>query len=112
MRYALKDNLILSWVTEGYTIPFHSTPKQDFIPSSKVYSLDELNNMQTAIDELLELGAIAECSPCEEQYISSIFLVPKPNGKNKFILSLKSLNKFITTKQFKMEHLRTTLKLI
>lgn len=46
------------------------------------------------------------------QYLSSIFLVPKPNGKKRFILNLKSLNKFIVTSHFKMEDLRTTIKLI
>lgn len=71
--------------------------------------MDELNDFQIAINELLDLTALSECTPCDIQYtsISSIFLVHKPNGKKRFILNLKSLNKFITINHFKMEDLRT-----
>lgn len=50
--------------------------------------------------------------PCNDQFVSSIFLVPKPNGKMRFILNLKNLNKFIKTDHFKLEDLRTAVKLI
>lgn len=65
-----------------------------------------------AINDLLIIGAISQCKPCEGQFISSIFLIPKPNGKTRLILNLKNLNKFIQTEHFKLEDLRTTIKLI
>lgn len=52
------------------------------------------------------------CTPCQGQYISKIFMIPKPNGKKRFILNLKSLNKFIDVQHFKLEDLRTAIKLI
>lgn len=51
-------------------------------------------------------------TPCEGQFISNIFLRPKANGKMRLILNLKSLNKFINTSHFKLEDLRTAIKLI
>lgn len=68
--------------------------------------------MVLAINKLLELGAIEKCNPCNDQFISRIFLATKPNGDKRFILNLKPLNKFISTTHFKMEDYRTACKLI
>lgn len=68
--------------------------------------------MLNAIDNLLKLGAISECEQTHEQFISRIFLTPKPNGEKRFILNLKPLNKFIDNSHFKMEDYRTACKLI
>lgn len=61
---------------------------------------------------MLEAGFISCCTPCEKQFISPIFTIPKRNGKHRFILNLKELNKFIILNHFKMEDYRTALKLI
>lgn len=58
------------------------------------------------------MGAISKCKPCEGQFLSSFFVIPKSNGKLRFILNLKNLNKFIDTQHFKLEDLRTTVKLL
>lgn len=68
--------------------------------------------MSESIAKLESYGAISSCEPCKNQFISSVFLRPKPNGKMRFILNLKQLNKFIDTSHFKIEDLRTTLKLM
>lgn len=69
-------------------------------------------DMLEAINTLKHIGAITECKLTENQFISKTFLTPKPNGGKRFILNLKSLNKFITTEHFKMEDHRTACKLI
>lgn len=61
---------------------------------------------------MLSTGAISHCNPCEGQFLSSIFLIPKPNGKHRFILNLKNLNQYIETQHFKLEDLRTAIKLV
>lgn len=68
--------------------------------------------MQLEIDKLISLGAISVCSPVTDQYISKIFLAPKPNGQKRFILNLKSFNKYVIKSHFKMEDHRTAAKLI
>ena len=69
-------------------------------------------HMHAVIENLMSLGAIKEVNACKNQFISSYFLVQKTNGKYRFVLNLKNLNKFISTSHFKMEDIRTALKLI
>lgn len=67
--------------------------------------------MKKAIEDLLGKGAISVCDHKSSQFISKIFLVPKPDGSKRFILNLKKLNKFIYSKHFKLEDFRTAVKL-
>lgn len=101
----------MSWVN-GYTIKFDHPVHQSALPTPNKFSDCERIHIVKSIDKLLTIGAISECEPCSGQYISRVFLVPKPNGKMRFILNLKHLNKFITTQHFKLEDIRTALKLI
>lgn len=55
---------------------------------------------------------ITTCEPCDGQFISPIFTLPKANGEHRFILNLKNLNKFIKLEHFKMEDYRTALRLL
>lgn len=61
---------------------------------------------------MLQLGAIEECSPKDNQFLSSIFLHPKTDGTWRFILNLKKLNNYVATCDFKLEDLRTATKLM
>lgn len=105
------DPVILSYI-KGYKIPFTKTPHQEIPPSIPKYSENERAHFNEAIDNLLQVGAISKCKSRSDQYLSNIFLIPKPNGKMRFILNLKSLNKFINTNHFKLEDLRTLIKII
>lgn len=68
--------------------------------------------MVSAIENLHQLGAILEVEPSDDQFISSTFLAPKSNGGKRFILNLKSLNRFIPKMHFKMEDFRTASRLL
>lgn len=105
------DKTVLSWVT-GYRIPFSQPVIQHSPPTAKTLTLAEKVQFNQSIKELLLIGAVEECDPCDGQFISPTFLVPKPNGRTRFILNLKSLNKSISTKHFKLEDLRTAINLI
>lgn len=52
------------------------------------------------------------CTPSKGQFISVVFLVQKSDGKKRFILNLKNLNKFLSTEHFKIEDKSTAIKLI
>lgn len=52
------------------------------------------------------------CTPCRGQFLSPFFLVPKPDGTQRFILNLKNLNKFLEPEHFKMEDSRLAMRLI
>lgn len=103
--------MVLSCI-QGYEIPFTCPVTQSSVPMVKQISNRERFCFIEAIDNLLSIGAISKCQPIEGQFLSDIFLVPKPNGKFRFILNLKKLNKFIETVHFKIEDLRTAIKLI
>lgn len=102
---------MLSWVQNGYSIPFCKQVSQPFVPRPNI-SHEESRDMLEAINKLLELDAISRCNPLDDQFLSKIFLAEKPNGGKRFILNLKPLNKFITKTHFKMEDYRTASKLI
>lgn len=101
----------MSWV-KGYKLPFSIIPSRTDNPSVYPRSEQERINFDVSIDKLLKINAISQCGPVDGQFLSSIFLVPKPNGSNRFILNLKCLNKFIKTQHFKMEDYRTASKLL
>jgi len=88
------DKTILGWIA-GYTIPFTSEVCQENPPKEPHWSNQERRLIQDQIKSLLEKGAIQACQPEPKQFISKIFLVPKPDGSHRFILNLKQLNKFI-----------------
>lgn len=105
------DPRILSWIS-GYKIPFITLPVQNVDVHNDNISEKEVNKIDICVHKLLEKGAINSCKPCNGQFLSKMFTVPKPNGDNRFILNLKNLNKFIHTEHFKLEDLRTATKLM
>lgn len=93
-RSITSDKYILSCLS-GYRIPFVETPVQKIPPKEKILYEEETEKIQLEINELLRKGAIEECRECKGQFLSSYFLVPKPDGTNRFIFNLKKLNEFI-----------------
>lgn len=101
----------MSWIRDGYPIPLCKKVKwvtekyREWLPNEKI-------EMSKAINKLIDLGAITECEPSRKQFISDIFLTPKPNGDSRFILNLKLFNKYVDKTHFKMEDYRTVALLI
>lgn len=105
------DKYILSHI-RGYKLPFIKKPIQNSSPKETNWSPSELSSISSSLKELLRIGAIRKVLPCKNQYISKIFLVPKPDGSHRLILNLKSLNIFLHTAHFKIEDHKTVCKLI
>lgn len=105
------DEIILSWI-QGYTIPFKCIPFRTDKPCTYPKSQQESDDFNICINKLLIINAISYCDHEPDEFISSVFLVPKPNGDKRFIINLKCLNKFIETKHFKMEDYRSASRLV
>lgn len=105
------DRRILSWI-KGYRIPFIRKPKQNTIPREHRWSSTEKSTIQEHLNKLLKMGAIRECAPVKNQFISKIFLTPKRDGSHRLILNLKSLNRFIQTQHFRLEDHNSVRKLL
>lgn len=97
---------------KGYTIPFNCRVIQNNPPAESIYTASERCNIQELIDQLILKGAVEKCSFVEEHFISKIFLIPKSDGSNRFIINLKQLNQFVDAPHFKMEDGRTVIKLM
>lgn len=104
------DKFILTSIL-GYKLKFDTLPRQFKANRNSSLNVKDEKHMQKVIDNLLELGAIQRCVPCRDQFVS-YFLVPKSNGEQRFVLNLKDLNEFILTNHFKMEDIRTAVKLM
>lgn len=102
---------MLSWVS-GLRIPVSDNVRQHRIPVNKPQSEKHIIDMNKEITHLVNLGAIKQCLPCNDQFCSGIFLTEKSNGKKRFILNLKELNKFVSAPHFKLEDYRTAMRLI
>lgn len=105
------DSFILRCV-QGYSLPFTRIPTQRKIPRPKQFTNIELSKVKESIQELLLKNAIQKCKSKKNQFISSYFLVSKPNHTFRFILNLKALNKFISPPHFKLEDYRSVKNLI
>lgn len=102
---------VLSWI-EGYKIPFCKKPPHSNASTNLQVHNDEDGPMTLAIQELETLGAITKCDPLPNHFVSPIFLTKKSNGKYRFILNLKRLNRYVTAPYFKMEDYRTAQRLL
>ncbi|CAL8112964.1 unnamed protein product [Orchesella dallaii] len=105
------DPFVLSAVS-GYEIEFTQRPLQFVEPKNPEFDHENLKIVNSLVEQLLEVGAISKVKPVDGQYISSIFPVPKQNGKHRLVLNLKPLNEYIKNEHFKMEDWRTVSTLL
>lgn len=110
-RLYTSDPWILQTVS-GYQIDFDSCPVQQHIPREIPFSDNEKILVDIEIQTLLKKGAIFPSFHEEGQFISTIFIVPKPNGKFRPVINLKYLNYFVTYEHFKQETFSVVLELI
>lgn len=109
---AITSNRFVLSIISGYKIEFIKIPIQQVVPDN--IKLDERNVLitHTLVERLLEIGAVKKVDNVTGQFLSSIFPVPKSNGKHRLIINLKPLNKFVETRHFKMEDWRTVISLL
>ena len=95
------DKCFLSLVRKGYRIPFLERP--NLSPNPIFFQQPLSQHLEEEVASLLSKGAVEEIIPECPGYYSSIFLVPKKNGKLRLIIDLSVLSHFVYTQTFKME---------
>jgi len=105
------DRWILDTVG-GYCIPFDEFPFQNKVPKEIPFNKEQWDIVENEVQELLELGAIVESPTQPDEFVSTIFIVPKPNGKFRPVINLKYLNEFVHYDHFKQETFKVVLDLI
>ena len=96
----------------GYCIEFEKEPIQANIPNEIKFSKEQNKCVDFEIQELLKKCAIVHSEWEQNQFISNIFIVPKPNGRFRPIIYLKYLNYFVSYEHFKQETFKTVLELV
>ena len=103
-----QDQWILQTV-KGVQIEFMNTPHQAFTPFQPKTPERDRVLLQEEITSMLGKGAIVELPEEETQkgFYSTMFLVPKKDGKMRPVINMKKLNQFVHTHHFKMEGIQT-----
>lgn len=91
---------------------FDSTPVQCRVPNEISFSYEQQCIVSQEVKNLLSKGAIVPSEFEPGQFISTIFIVPKPNGKFRPVINLKFLNEFVHYEHFKQETFNVVLDLV
>jgi len=96
---------------QHYKIEFAQLPEQESVPQEINFTPQEQIIIEEEISKLLKKGVITEASHCRGEYISTIFIRPKKDGGHRLILNLKKLNAYVEYHHFKMDTLRSAIRL-
>ena len=103
-RLLTKDQSVLSLV-EGFKIPLLQEPKQMFSLKPQQWNKDQKELIDSEVKEMLEKRGISKFSHQEGEFLSQIFRAGKKDGGSRPVINLKTLNKFVPYRHFKMEGL-------
>lgn len=105
MALYTSDEWILETI-DGYKIEFYQTPFQTHIPSEIPFSKEQADFVSEEVYKLVQKVAIEPVQRSNDQFMSTIFLVPKSDGSNRPVINLRFLNEFVQYHHFKQENLR------
>lgn len=98
-----KDQNLLESIS-GYKIEFSSEPIQRFQPKQIKLSEQEMQTLNSEIEEMLVKQAVEVVQTKTNcQFVSHLFVRPKKDGGMRPIFNLKTLNQFVVYNHFKME---------
>ena len=102
-REFTSDPWILQTVS-GYHLEFETTPHQVNLPKFPNFIKRETALIESEISKLISKGAVTEVSPCNDEFISTVFLVPMKTGYFRPVINLKPLNQLVEKIHFKMDN--------
>lgn len=105
------DKSILD-IIKGDKMFFTTFPNAKHFAINAEFSKEESDFIKQEIDKYLKKKIIKPCQHEAEEYVSSIFTRPKPDGSIRMILNLKNLNKHVKFEHFKMSTIYSVLNMI
>ena len=107
------DHWVLNTV-QGFLIPFREEPRQVQTPHPYQYPADQLVQLREELALLVSKGAITRLEPTTPVagFYSTVFLVPKKEGRWRPVINLKALNSWVQPQHFKMEGIHTLRELL
>jgi hypothetical protein len=96
----------------GYCIHFDIQPCQHKIPKEIPFEKEHWQIVDLEMKNLLSKKAIKNSVHENKECISTIFIVPKPNGKFRPVINLKYLNVFVHYDHFKQETFKVVLDIL
>ena len=108
-----EDQWVLHMV-QGFLIPFREEPRQVHAPQPCRFSEDQMKLLREEVSSLLGKGAVVIVEPAasEEGFYSTLFLVPKAEGRMRPVINLKALNFWVHPQHFKMEDIHTLREIV
>ena len=106
-----RDPWVLGMV-QGVRIPLVTEPIQEREPFPFRMTPEETDIMSGEIEKLIGKGVVEQVDPVEGQFVSNVFLRPKPDGQHRLILDLTQFNKNVQYEHFKMATLQTALNMV
>ena len=97
----LTSKLFILNLVQGYHIPFSSKPVQNYVPQMVQMNQEEVLLVFQEIQEMLR-RAIQKVQPSPDQFLKSIFVIPKKDTGHRPVINLKKSNKHIPYEHFKM----------
>lgn len=87
-------------------------PRQAVIPVEPKRSNKENQIISALVRDAIRDGTISLAHPSKDQFISNIFVVPKPDKSYRLIINLKKFNEFVKVSHFKIEDQKTVARLL
>jgi len=106
-----RDPWVLNCV-RGLNLNFIEEPIQRIVRKPYRISPTESKFVDKELISLLKKKVLLKVAPKENQWLSNIFLRPKPDGRYRMILDLTILNKLLEYRHFKMFNLKTATQII
>ena len=99
-------------IVMGHSIEFTTQPIQRFALKEKIFSYEDSVIIESELARLLKKGVIEVTQSEIGEFISPIFVTPKPDGSHRLILNLKRFNDNVEKQHFKMDSLWSAVRLM
>ena len=105
------SNFVLNVIEYGYLIPFFESPTSKIMKNNSS-AITHKSFVTSAINRLLETGVIIDCHNSPPFVVNPLTVSVNANGKERLILDLRHVNRFIERRKFKFEGVSEAIQFI